>query len=137
MDGNSGQKKDVSLAEDGGDYVDIIGEEKKKPAPTYDDFAGNGLDDYVDYISSVGIPIGSGETATVPVNLQTGSVANLIIPADQQNVIEKMKKGARIENAELNSPISTNTGNCTVVSVARIDMGPKKGDYSVDLKIES
>jgi tetratricopeptide (TPR) repeat protein len=137
MNGNSGQKKEGAPAESSGDYIDIIGEKQQKPTVAYDEFGGNGLNDYVDYISSVGIPVDSGETATIPVNLQTGSVANLIIPADQKNVIEKMKKGARIENAELNSPISTNTGNCTVVSVARIDMGPKKGDYSVDLKIEN
>jgi tetratricopeptide (TPR) repeat protein len=136
INGNSGQPDGESTTEDTGDYVDIIGGEKKQPTTTYDDFAGDALDDYVDYISSVGIPLASGETATIPVNLQTGSVANLIISGDQKLVIEKMKKGARIENAELNSPISTNTGNCTVVAVARIDMGPKKGHYSVDLKIE-
>jgi hypothetical protein len=117
-------------------YVDMIGEGKKKPTLRYEDIEGDATEDYVDYISSVGIPVAGGETTTIPVNLQTGSVANLIIPAEQKMVIEKMKKGARIEGAELNSPISTNTGTCTVVSVARIDMGPKKGDYSVDLKIE-
>lgn len=132
---NSGKKEGAAPVDESGDYVDIIGEKKKKSTLRYDDIAGN-TDDYVDYISSVGIPLANGETADIAVNLQTGSVANLIIPADQKMVIEKMKKGARIENAKLNSPISSNTGNCTVVSVARIDMGPKKGDYSVDLKIE-
>lgn len=119
-------------------YVDIIGNSnKKKKTIQYDDILTDDADDYVDYISSVGIPLSNGEVATIPVNLQTGSVANLIISGDQKRVIEVMKKGAKIENTELNSPISTNMGKCTVVAVARIDMGPKKGHYSVDLKIES
>lgn len=135
--GSSGKKNGGEQVDQSGDYVDIIGEKKKKPTLRYDDIAGDGMDDYVDYISSVGIPLSNGEMADIPVNLQTGSVANLIISADQKMVIEKMKKGTRIENAKLHSPISTNTGNCTVVAVARIDMGPKKGHFSVDLKIES
>lgn len=135
--GEKTAKQDTAApVDDSEGYVDIIGEKKKKPTLTYDDIASDDMDDYVDYISSVGIPIANGELATIPVNLQTGSVANLIIPAEQKNVIGIMKKGVRIENAKLNSPISSNTGNCMVVSVARIDMGPKKGDYSVDLKIE-
>jgi hypothetical protein len=117
--------------------VDMIKTQKKKPGVTYDDIANNNSEEYVDYISSVGIPLANGETATIPVNLQTGSVANLIIQADQKAVIERLKKGTRIEKVKLNSPISVDTGSCTVISVARIDMGPKKGDYSVDLKIES
>lgn len=135
--GNSGKQNNRASVDESEGYVDIIGEKPKKPTLSYEDIAGNDMDDYVDYISSVGIPLANGEVANIPVNLQTGSVANLIIPADQKMVIGKMKKGARIENAELRSPISTNTGNCVVVSVARIDMGPKKGHYSVDLKIEA
>jgi len=137
MGGNPDKNSDAAPSRASGDYVDIIGGGKKKPTLRYEDIASDDMGDYVDYISSVGIPTSDGEIDTIPVNLQTGSVANLIIPADRNMVIEKMKKGARIENARLNSPISVNTGNCTVLSVARIDMGPKKGDYSVDLKIES
>lgn len=135
----------LSSSEKGGDspsgrekeYVDAVGARTKKPTLKYEDIVSSAESDYVDYVSSVGIPLKTGEPVNLPVNLQTGSVVNLIIPAGKRAVIEMLKKDARIEGVTLNSPISVNTGNCIVVSVARIDMGPKKGDYSVDLKIES
>ncbi len=135
---NGSRKNDDGgkATEESEDFVDMIGTKKKKPTLRYEDIAGSDSGDYVDYISSIGIAVADGQIATLPVNLQTGSVANLIVSGDQKAVIEKLKKGARIEGVNLNSPISVNTGNCTVVSVARIDMGPKKGDYSIDLKIE-
>ena len=108
----------------------------KKQSLQYEEIVSDASSDYVDYISSIGVPVKGGMT-DLPVNLQTGSIVNLIVPANNKLVIEKLKKGAQIEGAKLNSPISVNTGNCIVVSVARIDMGPKKGDYSIDLKIES
>ena len=118
------------------DFVDIIGTPEKKPALRYDDIGRNAAEDYVDYISSLGIPLDNGKKVTLPVNLQTGSIVNLIVSAKERTVMEILRKGTRVEKVELNSPISINTGNCIVTSVSRIDMGPKKGDYSIDLKIE-
>lgn len=119
------------------DFIDVIGTRPKKQTLRYEDIISDATSDYVDYVSSVGIPLKTGATTDLPVNLQTGSVVNLIVPAGRRPVMETLKKGARVEGVKLNSPISTNIGNCTVISVARIDMGPKKGDYSVDLKIEN
>jgi tetratricopeptide (TPR) repeat protein len=120
------------------DFVNMIGSPSKKQTLKYEDIVSeDATSDYVDYISSLGIPLKTGEETKLSVNLQTGSVVNLIVPAAERSVMGILKKGARIEGVKLNSPIAVNTGNCIVVSVARIDMGPKKGDYSVDLKIES
>ncbi len=130
--------KENGAGQNGGaeEFVDILGRDKKKPTLSYDDIANDDTGAYVDYISSVGITLADGQETTIPVNLQTGSVINLIISGSQKVVMDRLKKGVRLENVMLNSPISVNIGNCTVISVARIDMGPKKGDYSVDLKIE-
>ena len=134
---SSDEKGGDSPSESANGFIDVIGTRPKKQTLRYEDIVVDAASDYVDYISSIGIPLETGETTALPVNLQTGSVVNLIVPADRRSVIEILKKGARIEGLKLNSPISVNTGNCIVISVARIDMGPKKGDYSVDLKIES
>ena len=134
----SSDEKGVDLpSKSNNDPVESAGASKKKQPLKYDDIMSDASCDYVDYVSSVGIPINAGEMIDLPVNLQTGSVVNLIVPAGKKQVMEILKKGERVEGVKLNSPISMNTGNCIVVSVARIDMGPKKGDYSVDLKIES
>ena len=142
--GGASEKKTETVKEDrpaqeGGaeDFIDILGGGKKKQTLSYDDIADDEGGDYVDYISSVGITLADGTETTLPVNLQTGSVANLIVSGSQKMVLDTLKKGTRLENVKMNSPISVNIGNCKVISVSRIDMGPKKGDYSVDLKIES
>ncbi len=130
---NNSRANGAPPADDG--IVDIIGSPRKKPTPRYEDIESDKITDYVDYISGVGIPLPSGGTARLSVNLQTGNVINLIVSSGMKEVLPLMKKGALLEKVHLDSPISSNTGNCLVVSVARIEQGPKRGDYSVDLRI--
>lgn len=121
-----------------GEYVDII-KEKKKKTLRYEDIERDS-DVYIDYISSVGITLtdgaNKGKILDLAVNLQTGRDINLIVSSKERDVMKLLKKNARLKGVKLKSPISVDTGNCTVVAVARIDQGPKKGDYSVDLKID-
>jgi tetratricopeptide (TPR) repeat protein len=99
------------------------------------------MDDYIDYVSSVSIPVSigprKGQLVEVPVNLQTNDAINLIIASAHKDVVVMMKKGAQIEKLKLNSPISSSTATGTVKAVALIDQGPRQGDYSVDLKVVS
>lgn len=108
----------------------------KKKLPT-EDF----VEDYIDYVSSVSIPISAGPRAgqliDVPVNLQTSDTVNLIVLAAHKDLIAMLRKGAKIEKIKLNSPISVSTGSGTVIAAATISQGPRQGDYSVDLKIAS
>lgn len=137
LNAESGGNNKAEQASSTDDFVDMIPEPEKKKTLRYEDIAGDDTDDYVDYISSIGIPIQAGKNADLPVNLQTGSVINLIVSANMKAVMERLKKGVQVDDVKLNSPISVTTGKCTIVNVARIGMGPKKGDYSVDLKIET
>jgi tetratricopeptide (TPR) repeat protein len=134
---SSGEKGGGSAPSNESDFIDVISTRSGTQSLQYYDIVNYAESDYVDYISSIGIPLKTGEMVNLPVNLQTGSVVNLIVSAGRKPLMEMLKKGARIEGVKLNSPIAVNTGNCTVASVARIEMGPKKGDYSVDLKVES
>jgi hypothetical protein len=97
------------------------------------------IEDYIDYVSSVSIPVSigprTGALIDVPVNLQTSDTMNLIIAAAHKDLIAMLQKGAKIEKLKLNSPISVSTGSGTVIAAAVIDQGPRQGDYSVDLKI--
>lgn len=99
------------------------------------------VDDYIDYVSSVSIPIPvgprAGQLIDVPVNLQTSDTVNLIVLAAHKDLIAMLRKGAKIEKIKLNSPISASTGSGTVIAAATINQGPRRGDYSVDLKIAS
>jgi tetratricopeptide (TPR) repeat protein len=112
---------------------------KKKAAATLPD--EDSSEDYIDYVSSVSIPVSigprKGQLVEVPVNLQTNDAINLIIASAHKDVVVMMKKGAQIEKLKLNSPISSSTAAGTVKAVALIDQGPRQGDYSVDLKIVS
>jgi tetratricopeptide (TPR) repeat protein len=123
-----------------GDYVDVL-KPKKKKTLRYEDIERDTTgEDYTDYISSIGIQMvdgaNKGKITDLSVNLQTGKDINLIVSSKEREIIKLLKKGAHLKGVKLNSPISVDTGNCTVVTVARIDQGPKKGDYSVDLRIE-
>ena len=122
-----------------GDYVDVI-KPKKKKTLRYEDIERDSGEDYTDYISSIGVQMANGaqkgKVIDLAVNLQTGKDINLIVPNKEHDIIKMLKKGAVLKNVKLNSPISVDTGNCVVVTVARIDQGPKRGDYSVDLRIE-
>lgn len=122
-----------------GEYVDVI-KPKQKKTLRYEEIERDSGEDYIDYISSVGIQMANGANkgtvVDLAVNLQTGRDVNLIVPSKERDIMKMLKKGANLKGVKLNSPISVNTGNCVVVAVARIDQGPKKGDYSVDLKIE-
>ncbi len=128
--------KGATLNDD--EYIDVI-KPKKEKTLRYEDIEGS-VDDYVDYISSIGIQmtggVNNGQPIELAVNLQTGKDINLIVPSKERDLLKMLKKGSALKDVKLNSPISVNTGNCRVVAVARIDQGPKKGDYSVDLKLE-
>lgn len=123
------------------DYSEVIDSfvpvKKKKEVVLPDE---NSIEEYIDYISSIGIPVSmgprKGQVIDLPVNLQTSDMINLIIPAAHKDLIAMLRKGATIEALSLNSPIMTNTGTGTVLAAAVIDQGLRQGDCSVDLKID-
>jgi len=123
------------------EYVDVIETPDKKKTLRYDDIEKDTVSDYVDYISAVKVPgdsnAGKDASIQLPVNLQNGTEVNLIVPNAQKHVMKQLKKGARLDNISLISPISTSTGSGLVTSVVRIDQGPHQGGYSVDIKIQN
>jgi len=90
-------------------------------------------------ISSVGIVLTegdrTGETVECDVSFQAGSVINLLIASDNQELADTLKTGTMLDNVQFYSPIAMFNGKAVVSSKSKIESGPKQGYYSVDIKV--
>ncbi|MGE0084521.1 MAG: tetratricopeptide repeat protein [Desulfococcaceae bacterium] len=91
-------------------------------------------------ISSVGITIPDGQdrskTFEYDVSFQSGSIINLLVSDRDKSFLNAIESGTVLK-AQFYSPMAMFEGKAVVVSVSRIESGPKTGHYSVDIKIQS
>ncbi len=96
--------------------------------------------DFLD-ISAVAITLDSGsrkgEQIELDVSFQSGNIISLIISSKDAELIENLKVGVRLDDVQYYSPIAIFRGSGVVSAKTQIKSGPKKGDYSLDIKIES
>ncbi|OQX27771.1 MAG: hypothetical protein BWK80_03600 [Desulfobacteraceae bacterium IS3] len=89
-------------------------------------------------ISSVGITMGGGpgkgEPLEYDVSFQAGNVINLLVSGDDKNFIENLKPDMVLNDVQFYSPIAMFSGKAIVSSISKIESGPKKGYYSLDIK---
>ena len=106
---------------------------------------GNGFmdqddEDVID-ITSIGIRFGhgpkKGEHVELDVSFQAGNVLSLIVSSNDKLLIESLKIGVRLDDMDFYSPIAIFKGSGIVESNTRIESGPKRGDFSLDIKIHS
>jgi len=92
-------------------------------------------------ISSIGIHFESGpqkgKMREFEVSFQTGNKLNLVISSKDQKLLEIFKKGTYFKDIQLYSPIAMLNGSGVILSKKRIESGSRRGDYSVDVVIES
>lgn len=69
------------------------------------------------------------------VNFQTGNMINSIISKDKKDLIDYLKPGMTLKNVQFNSTEIIFKQSCVVFGKIQISLGPKKGDYTVTLKI--
>ncbi len=97
-------------------------------------------EDFID-ISSIGISFSenaiTNEDIELDVSFQTGNVISIIISSKDNQVIDKLKVGVKLENVQYYSPVAIFKGSGTVSAKTKIQSGPKKGDYSLDIKVEN
>jgi hypothetical protein len=95
---------------------------------------GNGreIDGYFDNLDAE-----EGEQVELDVSFQSGNVISLIISSKDEALIENMKVGVKLEDVHFYSPVAIFRGSGIVSAMTQIKSGPKKGDYSLDIKIES
>lgn len=92
-------------------------------------------------ISAVAITFDSGpnkgEQIELDVSFQSGNVISLIISSTDEHLIESLKVGVRLDDVHFYSPVAIFRGAGVVSAKTEIKSGPKKGDFSIDIKIES
>lgn len=97
-------------------------------------------DEVLDVIS-VGIVMDSGpkkgELVEFDVSFQSGNVISLLIPGKEKELIENFKVGAILNDIQFYSSIAMFNASGVIASLAEIKVGPRKGDYNLDIKIKS
>jgi len=97
-------------------------------------------EDYLD-ISAIKITLEDGpqkgRTLEFDVNFQSGNVLSLIISSRDKTLIENLEVGVKLNNVQFFSPIAIFEGTGIVAEKTQIGTGPKRGDYSLDIKILS
>ncbi|MFH2065281.1 MAG: hypothetical protein ABIK15_08805 [Pseudomonadota bacterium] len=130
-------------------YDDILEKKGLKKEPVTEDEAAGAADqeetaeeeeEFLD-ISAVAITFDSGpykgEQVELDVSFQSGNVISLIISSKDEALIENLKVGVRLDDVHFYSPVAIFRGAGLVSAMTQIKSGPKKGDYSLDIKIES
>jgi len=97
-------------------------------------------EDIID-ISSVTIQLTNGprkgEIAEFEVTFQLGNKISTIIPARQKDLADAFKPGLRLSEIQCFSSLAVFNGRGTVSGLKRITSGPRRGDYSLDITIDS
>ncbi len=92
-------------------------------------------------ISAVAITFDSGphkgEQVELDVSFQSGNIISLIISSKDESLIENLQVGCKLDDVHFYSPIAIFRGSGTVSAMTKIASGPKQGDFSLDIKIES
>lgn len=93
-------------------------------------------EDFLD-ISAVAITLANGDQLELDVSFQSGNVISLIIDKKDEKQIADLEEGVMLEDVHFYSPIAIFRGSGQVASKTKINTGPKAGDYSMDIKIDS
>lgn len=113
--------------------------------PAIDDLQVEGLemleddekdDDIID-INSISVATEKGQIVELDVTFQAGNVISLLISHKDKDMLTYFDEGDKVENIQFVSSIAIFNGSGVVSSKTKIESGPRRGDYSVDLRIES
>lgn len=92
-------------------------------------------------INSIGLTFDSGpkkgEMVELDVSFQSGNVISVLITSHNKHLIEDLKVGDKLNQVQFYSPIAIFQGTGVISAKTEIRVGPRKGDYSVDIKVSS
>ena len=92
-------------------------------------------------ISSIGIMMEEGpqkgERVEFDVSFQSGSEISLLVPSREKAQIEHLRVGTKLKDIAFYSPFAMFQGGGIVTANTKIATGPKRGDYSLDIKVTS
>jgi hypothetical protein len=78
-----------------------------------------------------------GETAEFDVTFQSGNALSIIVPASQREVADSFKAGSRLKDIQCYSVMGVFNGQGAVTAKSTISSGPKRGDFTLDLTLDS
>jgi tetratricopeptide (TPR) repeat protein len=76
-----------------------------------------------------------GEKIELEVSFQSGKMIRMLIPKKDKEIIDIIKPGDMIQDMVFYSPVAIFSGTGFVSSKKEIEAGPKRGDYSLEIKI--
>jgi len=92
-------------------------------------------------ISSIGIFMDDGpqqgELVEFDVSFQSGNEVSLLVQSRDKALVEHLAVGTKLKNVEFYSPFAMFKGSGIITSNTKISTGPKRGDYSLDIKVTS
>jgi tetratricopeptide (TPR) repeat protein len=92
-------------------------------------------------ISSIGILMEKGpqkgQLVEFDVSFQSGNEISLLIPSKEHEVIEHLSTGTKLADIEFYSPFAMFKGAGMIISNTKIATGPKRGDFSLDIRVTS
>jgi len=91
-------------------------------------------------ICSIGITLddelNNGTLVELDVHFQRGNMISLIISDKNKELTKNLEVGARLKDIQFYSPIAVFKGSGIVSGKTQIKIGPKQGDYRLDIKIQ-
>lgn len=92
-------------------------------------------------INSIGITPETGPKAgkqmELNVNFQSGDVISILLPGRDKDTIDFLTPDLELNDVQFYSPIAIFSGTAKVISNTRIESGPRRGDFSIDMKVIS
>jgi tetratricopeptide (TPR) repeat protein len=76
-----------------------------------------------------------GEKIELEISFQSGKMIRMLIPKKDKEIIDSIKSGDMIKDMVFYSPVAIFSGTGFVSSKKEIEAGPKRGDYSLEIKI--
>ena len=78
-----------------------------------------------------------GETIEFDVSFQNGNVISILIPGRQKELADALNTGEVLSDVQFFSPIAIFPGKGKIAAKTQIKVGPRKGDYSIDIEVSS
>ncbi len=92
-------------------------------------------------INSIGLTFGKGpkqgKMIELEVSFQNGNVISVLISRREKDLINQLKPGDRLTQIQFYSPIAIFQGSGLIEGKTEIKVGPRKGDFNVDIKVSS
>ncbi len=91
-------------------------------------------------ISSVSIRMetgpGNGDMVELDVTFQSGNILSVIVPASRKDLLKNLRLGTRVPDLLCYSPGAVFRCGGTIFGKSRIQYGPKRGNYMLDMTID-